>query len=60
MIIWNENMELYDDERAEFEIDEQDDDFAISLPLFELNRIILEDKNYDTFKISTDTCEKQI
>lgn len=58
MIIWNENMELYEQEKAEFEIDEQDDDFAISLPLCELNRIILEDKNYDTFEISTNTCEK--
>ena len=55
MIIWNENIELYEEEKAEFEIDEQDDDdFAISLPLCELNRIILEDKNYDTFEISSD------
>lgn len=54
MIIWNENMELYEEERAEFEIDDQDDDFAISLPLWELNRLILEDKNYDTFEISSD------
>ena len=54
MIIWNENMELYEEERAEFEIDQDDDDFAISLPLWELNRLILEDKNYDTFEISSD------
>ena len=55
MIIWNENIELYEEEKAEFEIDDQDDDdFAISLPLWELNRLILEDKNYDTFEISSD------
>ena len=54
MIIWNENIELYEDERAEFEIDQDDDDFVISLPLWELNRLILEDKNYDTFEISSD------
>ena len=58
MIIWNENMELYEEERAEFEIDDQDDDFAISLPLFEINRIILEDKNYDTFEISSDESQE--
>lgn len=59
MIIWNENIELYEEEKAEFEIDDQDDDdFAISLPLFELNRIILEDKNYDTFEISSDTSKE--
>lgn len=60
MIIWNENMELYEQEKAEFEIDEQDDDdFAISLPLFELNRIILEDK-YDTFEISSDASQEPL
>ena len=61
MIIWNENIELYEEEKAEFEIDDQDDDdFAISLPLCVLNEFILEDKNYDTFEISTNTGEKQI
>ena len=58
MIIWNENIELYEEEKAEFEIDDQDDDFAISLPLWELNRLILEDKNYDTFEISSDESKK--
>ena len=52
MIIWNEK--LYDDERAEFEIDEQEDDYEICLPLWQLNEFILEDKNYDTFEISSD------
>lgn len=61
MIIWNENIELYEEEKAEFEIDEQDDDdFAISLPLFELNRIIFENKNYDTFEISSDESQEPL
>ena len=57
MIIWNENMELYEQEKAEFEIDEQDD-YEICLPLWQFNEFILEGENYDTFEISTNTGEK--
>lgn len=44
---------IIDDELYEDDYDD-DDDFEISLPLWELNRLILEDKNYDTFEISSD------
>ena len=57
-VIENENMELYEEERAEFEIDQDDDDFAISLPLWQFNEFILEDKNYDTFEVSSNKSEE--
>ena len=57
-MIENENMELYEEERAEFEIDQDDDDFAISLPLWQFNEFILEDKNYDTFEVSSNKSEE--